>query len=355
MGTYYDKKKKNWYYQFFIQKNGVRKAYKGRGFATKKDAEREERIRKIEIENENGTNKNNEITFADACNLYLEKVKNERKISTYKEKKLIVDKYLYPNFKNFKIKDFDKKIIIAWKREIVSLNLSAQRTNIIIAAFRMILEIASEYYPIEQKIIKELSPIKKDRIKEQMNVWSLEQFNQFIESFEDGDKYKLFFIVLFYSGMRIAEIRAIQKKDIINNSIYVNKIISSKYEKIDMLLTPKTQTSIRYIKMPDWIIDMLNEKIKGLGANDFIFATNNKPYSETDIRRHLNRHIIASDVPKIRIHDFRHSHASYLINNGIPIKAVSQRLGHASVKTTMDVYWHLLDSDNDSILKLLKK
>ena len=58
---------------------------------------------------------------------------------------------------------------------------------------------------------------------------------------------------------------------------------------------------------------------------------------------------------KIRIHDFRHSHASYLINSGIPIKAVSQRLGHSSVKTTMDVYWHLMDKDEANILKLLNK
>ena len=355
MGIYYDKKKKNWYYQFFIQKNGIRKAYKGRGFQTKKDAEKEERIRRIEIENEKENEKNDIMTIGDACNLFLEKIKNERKVSTYKGKQIIVNKYILPNFKNLKTKDLTKQLITVWKREIVALNFSELRTNSIIAAFKKILELASEYGEIDFKVIKELSPIKRDKIKEQMNIWSLDQFNLFIESFDNEDKYKLFFTVLFYSGMRIAEIRALTKKDIINNTIYVNKIISSKYEKIDRISTPKTRSSIRYISMPDWIIDEIKEKIKDLNPGDFIFATRNKPYSETDIRRHLDRHIITSNVPKIRIHDFRHSHASYLINSGIPIKAVSQRLGHSSVKTTMDVYWHLMDKDEANILKLLNK
>ena len=355
MGTYYDKKKKNWYYQFFIQKNGIRKAYKGRGFQTKKDAEKEERIRRIEIENEKKNEKNDIMTIGDACNLFLEKIKNERKASTYKAKKIIVNKYILPSFKDLKNKDLTKQLIVAWKREIIALNFSELRTNIIISAFKKILEIASEYGEIDFKAIKELSPIKRDKIKEQMTIWPLDQFNLFIDSFDDDDKYKLFFTALFYSGMRIAEIRALTKKDIINNTIFVNKIISSKYEKIDGISTPKTRSSIRYISMPDWIIDEIRENIKELNANDFIFATKNKPFSETDIRRHLNRHIITSNVPKIRIHDFRHSHASYLINSGIPIKAVSQRLGHSSVKTTMDVYWHLMDQEEANILKLLNK
>lgn len=113
MGIYYDKKKKNWYYQFFIQKNGIRKAYKGRGFQTKKDAEKEERIRRIEIENEKENKNNDIITIGDACNLFLEKIKNERKASTYKAKKIIVNKYILPNFKELKNKDLTKQLIVA--------------------------------------------------------------------------------------------------------------------------------------------------------------------------------------------------------------------------------------------------
>ena len=121
MGIYYDKKKKNWYYQFFIQKNGIRKAYKGRGFQTKKDAEKEERIRRIEIEN-GKENKNNDImTIGDACNLFLEKIKNERKVSTYKGKQIIVNKYILPSFKDLKSKDLTKQLIAEAVLDVASL------------------------------------------------------------------------------------------------------------------------------------------------------------------------------------------------------------------------------------------
>ena len=54
-------------------------------------------------------------------------------------------------------------------------------------------------------------------------------------------------------------------------------------------------------------------------------------------------------LPPIMVHDLRHSHASLLINMGVDIKEISERLGHESVKTTWDTYAHLY-SDTDTKL-----
>ena len=51
-----------------------------------------------------------------------------------------------------------------------------------------------------------------------------------------------------------------------------------------------------------------------------------------------------SNLKKIRIHDFRHSHASLLINQGEDYLVVKERLGHASITTTIDTYSHLYPS-----------
>ena len=48
------------------------------------------------------------------------------------------------------------------------------------------------------------------------------------------------------------------------------------------------------------------------------------------------------DLPRIRLHDLRHTHATILLQQGINPKVVSERLGHASVSFTMDVYQHVL-------------
>ena len=58
-------------------------------------------------------------------------------------------------------------------------------------------------------------------------------------------------------------------------------------------------------------------------------------------------------IKKIRIHDLRHSHASYLISKNVNIVAVSKRLGHFSIQTTLDTYTHLLHETNDKLLEVL--
>ena len=59
-------------------------------------------------------------------------------------------------------------------------------------------------------------------------------------------------------------------------------------------------------------------------------------------------------IKKIRIHDLRHSHASYLISKNVNIVAVSRRLGHTSIQTTLDTYTHLLKESNDKLLEVLE-
>ncbi|HSK90069.1 MAG TPA: site-specific integrase, partial [Euzebyales bacterium] len=55
------------------------------------------------------------------------------------------------------------------------------------------------------------------------------------------------------------------------------------------------------------------------------------------------------DVPTIRLHDLRHTHATLLLQAGVPVKVVSERLGHASITITMDVYAHVLPAmDRDA-------
>jgi integrase len=57
----------------------------------------------------------------------------------------------------------------------------------------------------------------------------------------------------------------------------------------------------------------------------------------------------AQDFPKgFTFHGLRHTHASYLIASGVPIKVISERLGHSSIAMTMDIYGHLLDGQDEA-------
>ena len=72
-------------------------------------------------------------------------------------------------------------------------------------------------------------------------------------------------------------------------------------------------------------------------------------FSKSTLLDKLNVAAEKAGLEKIRLHDLRHSHASLLINLGINILAISRRLGHDDIKTTLNIYGHLYHTTNDEI------
>ena len=65
-----------------------------------------------------------------------------------------------------------------------------------------------------------------------------------------------------------------------------------------------------------------------------------KPLATTTIDRYKTKYELLSGVKHIRIHDLRHSHATLLYNHNIDIKLIQERLGHADISTTLNIYVH---------------
>jgi integrase len=75
----------------------------------------------------------------------------------------------------------------------------------------------------------------------------------------------------------------------------------------------------------------------------FVFARpDGSPIHPDYFSQTFDRLLAKLDLPRIRLHDLRHTHATLLIKAGVPVKVVSERLGHASVAFTMQVYQHVL-------------
>ena len=86
----------------------------------------------------------------------------------------------------------------------------------------------------------------------------------------------------------------------------------------------------------------------------FVFA-GDRPLAETSIARVKNAACSEAKVKKIRIHDFRHSHASLLISNGASIVSVAKRLGHNDIEQTLNTYAHMMPKEDDYIINILEK
>jgi integrase len=185
-----------------------------------------------------------------------------------------------------------------------------------------------------------------------LQVWDEEQTRLFLGEAKRTSQHFLLYLTAIATGMRQAELLGLrwQDVDLVSAAASIGQIYYRGAFK-----EPKTARGRRTVALPTILLEELrrhkarqNEERLLLGPdyNDhgLIFAQpNGKPHHVRNlIRRDFEPLIRRTGVPRIRFHDLRHSHASHLLRAGVHPKVVSERLGHARVGITMDVYSHIL-------------
>ncbi|MDR3189883.1 MAG: tyrosine-type recombinase/integrase [Lactobacillaceae bacterium] len=159
------------------------------------------------------------------------------------------------------------------------------------------------------------------------------------------------------TGARYAEIAGLTWRDIGNNSININK---SWDQATKSMKSTKTKNSVRIISVPDTLISDLYVWQPERQPSGFVFIESNQyPLTSVGLNKRLATLLNVIHSPKmITFHGLRHTHASWLISQGVDIHYVSERLGHSDIDTTLRVYTHLLDNkrtaENDKTMNLLK-
>lgn len=341
----------------------VQKQYKGitikkRGFSTINDAKAflNNEIYLIDHPVEKETRK--DILLDELFKIYIEFRSINIRITTLKGNK---DKYrihIQPDFGQFLLSSIEPNEIRDWKIKFVKIGFGEDYTNQTIMVFRNILKFGIDRdYHINKKLISELDKVKIQTIPKEREILTYDEIDKFLKTFELDDPTEKLYHDYFYafsrSGMRPNEFRGLQVKDLKKDRINVNHDITSKIIGEGDIIQPcKNDYSVREVIMPKEIMDMLYARTKDYEANDFIFGKS-KALRETNIRRQLDSHLKLAGLKHITIYGFRHSHATHLIRNGAMIKVVSKRLGHKDIQTTLNTYQHLLDEDQESVIKLL--
>ncbi|WP_203261408.1 tyrosine-type recombinase/integrase [Streptococcus uberis] len=334
-----------------------------KGFKTKKEAiEAEQYIRGVELKSKVS---NGRITVNMLYQLLKqEDVINHRKQSYINTQDNNYNRHIKDYFSKVKdVSKLDYDDIYKYReylRNTIAQNsnerLNPNTINKITVLLKKILDIGIKkgYYtnnPV--KMLKKL-PIAKA----QLSYWSIDEFVEFQNLFEPEEyNYQLLFTCLFFTGMRLGEALALTWNDInfttqtihITKSIYISKGIS-------YISTTKTKSGMRRITIHKKLNDELKEwkKTQYKLLDNFITGDKNelqifqnspmvitKNATEKFYKKILKRD---PNLKRIRIHDFRHSHASLLINQGEDYLVVKERLGHASITTTIDTYSHLYPS-----------
>lgn len=298
-------------------------------------------------------NTKEKLTFAQLCDIFLnhsERLMKESTVITYG----CVIKKVDPLIGNVKLNKITKEMIQDIFDE-YDKKYSKEYVQKIYYTIRQIFDFA-----VRQEMIK-LNPmakvtynLRKNEIKKEMDFYEPHEFDIFIK-YCDGE-YKDFFLFLYFMGTRKAETQALVWSDVDfkGNVVRINKTLTHKTNKGSWIITsPKTANSNRNINMPIIISEMLKEKkaklTEGIDCiNDFFVFGTKKPLSSETLRRKKNEAVKKANedgnsLKTIRIHDFRHSHVSYLINNKsdrFNDYDIAYRLGD-TIATIQETYAHM--------------
>lgn len=322
-----------------------------RGFKLKRDAEEYEHNFFVNLRNDPS------ITFAQLVEEYLNYCTTRRKKNTVYNKRCIIAKHLLPYFGTMKISDINVKTIIKWQDEIAKNSRQYSDTyiytlNVVLGA---IMNFAIKTQGLKNNPLNLAGKSGKYR-RAHDTVWTLQDFKLFITTLRnetlcksnqikrtvDTDSLITGYNILYYGGLRLGELLALTLDDIDfeRNTIRVTKSYNRILQQ-DIIGAPKTDNSIRTIDLPSSVMSLIQKYVAKLPSNypsdSRLFYTLNK----NNLRRALHSTAQLAGLPEIRVHDLRHSHASLLFSMGIAMKSVSERLGHASITTTMDVYTHV--------------
>ncbi len=322
-----------------------------RGFKTQREAKEYERSFLDQ------QNTSSDILFSSLVENYLEDMRHRLKPTTMENKQNIIEGKLLPYFSRLKVCDIDTIKVRKWQNELLSFRdengkpYSQTYLKTVNNQLSAILNYAVTHYNLATNPCRAAGSIGKSKSPE-MNYWTLEQYERFSQNLKKS-ALKLAFDILFYTGMRSGELLALTPEDILpDKRISINKNFA-KIKGKELFLTPKTPKSKRKIAIPDFLYDDIQKylsKIGEIGQEDRIFY-----FTKYALEHEMKRIAKKIDLPIIRVHDLRHSHASMLIDMGFDILEISERLGHESVKTTLDTYSHLYPEKDTKLAGALNK
>lgn len=197
---------------------------------------------------------------------------------------------------------------------------------------------------------------------------NLEKLLEILDNLPEKDNQnKLMIKILLFTGLRKGELCGLKFEDIDfkNNTINIKRNLLYLPEKGVFEDTPKTKSSIRTVSVSDNIIQSLERhKISELkkqiivgdkwNETGYIFTSwNGTPIHPDTISSWFRKLVKKYDLPDVSIHSLRHTAATMLLMNGLPTKAVSSRLGHASAITTSTIYSHALKSADEKASEIM--
>lgn len=219
-----------------------------------------------------------------------------------------------------------------------------------------ILEQAVKELLIKDNAAKRAAPPKRE--KHDPNYFQADTMTAIWEALEnEAMNWRVMIHMFMVTGARRGEVLGLQwdKIDWKFSRIYIDQAVLYTPQKGTYLGEPKTPKAVRYVSIPQQMLDELREYRAWYERNALNMGnkwhehnlcfpeTDGSPMHPTWVNTWLDAFAKKNGLPHINPHAFRHTQASMLCFNGMDIVSISHRLGHANVSTTTDIYSHIMD------------
>ena len=251
-------------------------------------------------------------------------------------------------FENMKLSDIQAPHVKQWQNSMFIEELSNNYIRSVHQILQQIFDLAVKLGMLSSNVAKTVGNVKKDRPK--VDFWTVEEFQLFISTFDKSNIYELLYFTTFWfffmTGVRTSELQAIEwsKIDFEKGTVLIDCSMYYKSQKEWYLTDTKSISGVRLLYLDDDTLEHLKYWKKAqsqIGECKFVFSIADSPLVKSTLKRVLKTHSDYAKIKSIRIHDLRHSHASFMLSLGMNDLEMQNRLGHADIKTTLGTYSHL--------------
>jgi len=322
-----------WYYDFGYEG----KRYKKKGFKTKREATEAESIARNKLMK--GFIINNKTSFIDYYNDWIvvnkEGVVTEKSYATFKNAINQFKKFLEKeNLKDIIMSDLNMTIyrkFVKW----YGANHSTETVRKIHNCLKQSIDDAIQEGlihkdPTYKVVTKGTIPAQREEEKF-MSIDNFIKLKQYVSN--TPIQSYIFIYILIITGGRFGEVQRLCTTDLNYRDCTIH------------LPGTKTETSDRTVDVPHTDMKILQKTLAQMPVNlsTRLFNTGVSLITHNAVSKVLQKFCLENKIGKYTLHSIRHTHCSYLLHNDISIYYISKRLGHKNIKTTMDVYSHLLD------------
>ena len=289
-----------------------------------------------------------QFSFSVCCEQWLSGRRCRVKESTFIKYRTILDKHILPGLGSCRPSDFSTEFIDDYTGKLLLQDELATKTvHDILAVLHGVLKYAAEKHPG----IFPFCQIHYPKVaKKEMRVLSQDEQNRFVTFLlQNMDSCKFGVLLALLTGLRIGEICALRwncvsEKD---KAIHIKKTLqrlcsadTADAQKTKVVIgPPKSDTSIRTIPLTNNLAELCR-KMKSHSAAVYVLTGTEAYMEPRTLQYRLKKYTEACALHDVHFHTLRHTFATNAVEAGFEVKSLSEILGHASIKITLDRYVH---------------